>query len=484
MHAIKDFQFFSSYSVITCLCFLGGYYRMCSIMHESPRNSHGSYYFGVPGDLVKFIRSQRFILSFWLIFVFSGCLALHSLRGFIAVSDEVFFSGVDILKGFVAMFSIEILAAVHTQIPHSTEVSTLVERESAHTVKQDKYRNVFHEVRVPLNSIAMGIQLLGDSTIPRHSPDGEVVMMMKEAATFIGETLNDVLAFQMIEEKSLKLLYKPFTIGDLLTVGFESFAELGENKHIKIEKCVDPGTPLCVMGDVYRLKYATMKLISNAVKFGQPNFPIIVGVSASEARIETVQISEWACKQVETREYSISVTDTGSRMTARELQDAFAPIPVGCKSYAPKSHRRSGLGLTICRKIVSMHGGSISCDCESGSGTTFTIVLPLEVVVGEVDLSFSPIMYLLGDRVVKRSGAAARAAAVLLQSPRIGADHAERVDSEAEPLGQQGGSGNDIEVVTSPTAAQLNSPGKIPRAAVKAMLYLKVLIVDGKWLFL
>jgi hypothetical protein len=71
------------------------------------------------------------------------------------------------------------------------------------------FRYIFHEIRVPLNSISLGLQLLQENKV-LNKQDMEILMMMKESVNFMGQTLNDVLSLQKIEEGMLQLEYKPF----------------------------------------------------------------------------------------------------------------------------------------------------------------------------------------------------------------------------------------------------------------------------------
>lgn len=84
-------------------------------------------------------------------------------------------------------------------------------------------RYVFHEVRVPLNSVALGLQLLQDSSSNFSEEDRETISLMREATGFMAETLNDVLSLQKIEEGMLELELKPFQPHTLIRAVISNF---------------------------------------------------------------------------------------------------------------------------------------------------------------------------------------------------------------------------------------------------------------------
>jgi hypothetical protein len=84
------------------------------------------------------------------------------------------------------------------------------------------FRYIFHEIRVPLNSISLGLQLLQENKV-LNKQDMEILMMMKESVNFMGQTLNDVLSLQKIEEGMLQLEYKPFPPKEIVDSVLYSF---------------------------------------------------------------------------------------------------------------------------------------------------------------------------------------------------------------------------------------------------------------------
>lgn len=117
---------------------------------------------------------------------------------------------------------IHIIADSHVEILDPNKFLLMEERKKAEDSRLMFLRYVFHEVRVPLNSIVLGLQILLDNdSITSQEP--ETLSMMREATTFMAETLNDVLSLQKIEQGMLQLEYKPFLINHLVQAVMSNF---------------------------------------------------------------------------------------------------------------------------------------------------------------------------------------------------------------------------------------------------------------------
>jgi signal transduction histidine kinase len=108
----------------------------------------------------------------------------------------------------------EIVLDEHLDALDPSALDLLTERR-ANESRRNFLRYVFHEVRVPLNSITMGLHLLSDSEALDEA-GRETVSMMKEASAYMGETLNDVLSIQKIEDGKLELQFDRFLIKNVL----------------------------------------------------------------------------------------------------------------------------------------------------------------------------------------------------------------------------------------------------------------------------
>lgn len=231
-------------------------------------------------------------------------------------------------------------------------------------------RYVFHEVRVPLNSIALGLQILSGNE-DLDQTEGETISMMKEAATFMGEVLNDVMALQRVEEGSLELVKRPFLLLELFQTIEDSFIDMANEMDIQFITEIDPALPLRLVGDKFRIGHVLANLVSNAIKFSFVKGSVVLRASAIAPHAKGVTVK-------------FSVQDSGAGISAADqAEDIFQPFR-NLKHGELKKDRGSGLGLAICRELVHMHGGSISYTSQLGQGSTFDVVLPLDIASGPV----------------------------------------------------------------------------------------------------
>jgi signal transduction histidine kinase len=176
------------------------------------------------------------------------------------------------------LVGIHICATYGYELGH-TSIYELEAQNAAHVDRRAFLRYVFHEVRVPLNSISLGLELLTESEGITQEDDKETVIMMKEAITFMGETLNDVLAIQKVEEGALTLIFKPFDLNDLITISIQPYLEISQSKRLNIVSTIGHDVCRTVVGDKYRLKHVLMNIISNAVKYSHVGAEIHIIIS-------------------------------------------------------------------------------------------------------------------------------------------------------------------------------------------------------------
>lgn len=141
----------------------------------------------------------------------------------------------------------------------------LVAEEEANESRRSFLRYVFHKVRVPLHSVCMGLHLLESNEL--DGDDVETVTMMKNATSFMSDTLNDVLSIQKIEEGKIELLFADFLISDVTTCVQLSLRGQLVDKELKLIIDVQSDVPKCVKGDCFRIQHVLANLLSNAIKF-------------------------------------------------------------------------------------------------------------------------------------------------------------------------------------------------------------------------
>ncbi len=248
----------------------------------------------------------------------------------------------------------------------SAELVQIALEAEAKAIKSDQLKtrllaNVSHELRTPLN-IILG---LSQTALSSPNPYGiELPFQLTKDLGYIfdsGEHLirliNDLLDTSRAEIGELDLCSEPIDPRPLVQEVFETFKETSTSKQKKIDLVLEIPTHLPVLhADPVRLRQIFMNLLSNALKFTQQG-SIIFG-----AEVQLPHIHFW-------------VSDTGLGI-APELQERiFEPF---VKAEALEYRREGiGLGLSITRRLVALHGGSITLDSIPDLGSTFHVYILL-----------------------------------------------------------------------------------------------------------
>ncbi|KAJ1410514.1 hypothetical protein B484DRAFT_455856 [Ochromonadaceae sp. CCMP2298] len=246
---------------------------------------------------------------------------------------------------------IQIVTDCHVDILDPTKYEIIVEKKRSEESRVMFLRYVFHEVRVPLNSVSLGLQLLADNPALDES-DQETIRMMRDGTNFMAETLNDVLSLQKIEQGMLQLEMKSFPPEALITSVLSSFRSQYASKNISVQVEVHETVPERLIGDQFRLEHVLGNLFSNAIKFSSKDSQIFVSVSY-ESR--------------EANHITYSVRDQGPGMSPDEQIQLFQPF-VQIRAGELQKGRGSGLGLSICKTIMTLHNGSIGCVSQKREG--------------------------------------------------------------------------------------------------------------------
>lgn len=250
-----------------------------------------------------------------------------------------------------------------------------IRSEIASKTKSEFLANMSHELRTPLNSIIGFTELLLQEELePEHK---EILSNIRQSSHSLLELINDILDLNKIEAGKLEFNPVPTNLSNLLDELRNLFRERFEAKNLKLEINLDDSVPEAILIDPLRLKQVLINLIGNAYKFtNQGKVSISVrNLSSSKKVGDTVHLE-------------FSVTDTGIGIQKDKLNLIFEAFTQAEKDTAQK-FGGTGLGLTISKKFVEMMGGKITVESEVGKGSTFSFVIPVEVVgVSEVKKEF------------------------------------------------------------------------------------------------
>jgi signal transduction histidine kinase/ActR/RegA family two-component response regulator len=233
----------------------------------------------------------------------------------------------------------------------------LVREREANRLKDEFLATLSHELRTPLNAILGWTKLLRANAVPAASID-RALEKVERNAQVQSRLIEDLLEISRIVSGKMRLDYRPFDLLTLCNTAVESMRPAAEARGVTIERHFEPAS-MPTSGDPDRLQQVIWNLISNAVKFT----PAGGRVSISARRLGNTD--------------EIVVSDTGIGIEASFLPSVFESFRQADASTT-RAHGGLGLGLSIVKQLVGLHGGEVTAESEGkDQGATFTVRLPV-----------------------------------------------------------------------------------------------------------
>lgn len=261
--------------------------------------------------------------------------------------------------------------------------TALLYAEAANKAKSDFLANMSHELRTPLNAI------MGFSDTILNGFAGEISAKQKEYLSYIFESgqhllsiINAILDLSKIEAGSMGLEKGAFSIRELLAGSISMFREKLVSHAIKLDVATEEGIEY-IEADRVKIKQILVNLLSNAVKFTPDGGSVSVRARKIEAeKMRSYEVTEKNISSQllnlsasNTDFIEISVADTGIGISQEDQAKLFKPFQQ-LELALNKKYAGTGLGLSLCKKLVELHGGSIWVESEKGKGSRFVFVIP------------------------------------------------------------------------------------------------------------
>jgi signal transduction histidine kinase len=219
--------------------------------------------------------------------------------------------------------------------------------------------NMSHELRTPLNAILGYTELILDGIYGETPEKAQNVLKRVESnGKHLLGLINDVLDLSKIEAGQLKLSLADYSIKDVVYNVVSAVEPLATKKKLNFKIDVRPDLPTA-RGDEQKLTQVLLNLTGNAIKFTDVG-EVAIKVSAANGS------------------YTVAIQDTGPGISAADQARLFEQFQQADNSIT-KSKGGTGLGLAISKKIIELHGGSISVKSSVGQGSTFAFTLPMRV---------------------------------------------------------------------------------------------------------
>ncbi|MGV8980502.1 ATP-binding protein [Clostridium sp.] len=247
----------------------------------------------------------------------------------------------------------------------------LDEANLSETLKTEFFSNLSHELRTPLNVILSALQLLDVVSFNSNYNDKEIKFkkysnIMKQNCYRQLRLVNNMIDITKLDAGFFELTLRNCNIVDIVESVTMSVAEYIKSK--SIELIFDTDIEECILScDSEKIERVILNLLANSIKFTKPGGNILVNMYNSGENI------------------IISIKDTGIGIPNDKLNIIFDRFRQVDRSLTRKQEG-SGIGLSIVRSLVELHGGKISVTSEYGKGTEFIIIFPLTVMPEASDI--------------------------------------------------------------------------------------------------
>ncbi|MDR3108616.1 MAG: response regulator [Planctomycetaceae bacterium] len=253
---------------------------------------------------------------------------------------------------------------INAQIKEMQQYAKTLEEKNTHLnrlneMKDEFMANTSHELRTPLNGIIGIVESMIDGATGQLSDEQKYnLAIVSNSGKRLYNMINDILDYSKLKSREIELQIKPIDLKTIVDTVLVLSKPLVKDKELSLVNEID--SSLAVSADENRIQQILYNLIGNAIKFTEKG---------------TVTLSAKTVKDM----VAISVKDTGIGIRADKFDSIFESFEQADGSTA-REYGGTGLGLSITKKIVELHGGTITVESMVGEGSTFTFTVPVSSV--------------------------------------------------------------------------------------------------------
>ena len=230
----------------------------------------------------------------------------------------------------------------------------------ANMTKTKFLAKINHDLRIPLNNVLGYMELIENMAFKDLNELKELAKTARISADTLLDIIGDNIDIAKIESGKIEKKEEEFEITEVLERSLVLIASKAETKGIKLLKRIDDKIPAKLYGDPSRYRQVLLNLLSNAIKFTEKGYVRI--------EVELKGRAEGHCL------LCTKIVDTGKGIPENELSNIFQPF---YRVQGSEQHDGVGLGLSICREIVSYLNGELKVKSEPGKGSMFYFTIPL-----------------------------------------------------------------------------------------------------------
>ncbi len=268
--------------------------------------------------------------------------------------------GFYLLRGMWVILLLSLCLITICGISFSYMVALFYKQKKIAEVRNDFMNNMTHELKTPISSVSVALQLLQDNsvTVDEHVRQ-EYFQIAGNELNRLTQLVDKVLRMAAFEKMQVKINKEWFTVSDWIEEVLHAIRPLTEAGNANVDVVVTPVT-LRYFADRDQMNSILQNLLENAIRYADKNKPApLIGIEAGED-------GDW---------FYLKIADNGIGIEEQYLSrifDKFFRVPTG-DEHETKGY---GLGLSYVKEIVRLHKGEIKVTSAVKEGTTFTIIIP------------------------------------------------------------------------------------------------------------